>query len=79
MRLWQSFVDAAYVSDREEAYLALYQAVSELPPANKDTLAYVILHLQRYVCISSSSLSWQIHCCFCYKAVVKWAEMLICC
>ena len=45
--LWQDFVNAASCTDRDEAYSALYQAISGLPQANKDTLAYVILHLQR--------------------------------
>ena len=35
------------ISDVDDSITAMYQAVSELPSANRDTLAYVILHLQR--------------------------------
>ena len=37
-------------SDTEENGLAsTLEAIAELPPANKDTLAFIILHLQKYV------------------------------
>jgi hypothetical protein len=29
----------------------IFQAVSELPPANRDTLAYLMVHLQKYVIV----------------------------
>ncbi|TRY61890.1 hypothetical protein TCAL_14095 [Tigriopus californicus] len=41
------FVDAATNPDSTDGDAALYQAVSELPRPNRDTLAYLILHLQR--------------------------------
>ncbi|KAK3910652.1 Rac GTPase-activating protein 1 [Frankliniella fusca] len=43
---WHDFVQATEIPDPEDAQAALYQAVSELPQPNRDTLAAVILHLQ---------------------------------
>jgi Rac GTPase-activating protein 1 len=45
--LWQDFVKAAETSDPEDARAAMYQAISELPQPNRDTLAFLIMHLQR--------------------------------
>lgn len=45
--LWSNFVDAANKTDEDDSASATYQAVSELPQANRDTLAYLILHLQK--------------------------------
>lgn len=50
--LWADFVRATTISDKEDADAALYQAISELPQPNRDTLAFLILHLQR---VSSSA------------------------
>ena len=33
----------------EDILAGLLEAIAELPPCNKDTLAYIILHLQKYV------------------------------
>lgn len=41
------FVDAATNPNSTDGDAALYQAISELPRPNRDTLAYLILHLQR--------------------------------
>ncbi|XP_034178181.1 rac GTPase activating protein tumbleweed [Osmia lignaria lignaria] len=49
--LWADFVRAATIQDKQDADAALYQAISELPQPNRDTLAFLILHLQR---VSSS-------------------------
>lgn len=43
---WHDFVQATEIPDSEDAQAALYQAVSELPQPNRDTLAALILHLQ---------------------------------
>lgn len=59
-RLWERFVKAA--EDGSDGEAGLYQAISELPQANRDTLAYLIIHLQK-VCespqtgMSASSLA----------------------
>ncbi|XP_070566404.1 rac GTPase-activating protein 1-like [Ptychodera flava] len=46
-RLHSHFVRAAEMYDETDSHTAIYQAVSELPQCNRDTLAYMILHLQR--------------------------------
>ena len=33
--------------DSEEGLAATLEAIAHLPPSNKDTLAYLILHLQK--------------------------------
>lgn len=43
-RLHQRFMEAAEIED-EGGTVAIYKAISELPPANKDTLASILLHL----------------------------------
>ncbi|XP_014475260.1 PREDICTED: rac GTPase-activating protein 1-like [Dinoponera quadriceps] len=49
--LWADFVRATMITDKQDADAALYQAISELPQPNRDTLAFLMLHLQR---VSSS-------------------------
>ncbi|XP_077868853.1 rac GTPase-activating protein 1-like [Saccoglossus kowalevskii] len=46
-KLHADFVKAGQYCDDSDAQTAIYQAVSELPQSNRDTLAYIILHLQR--------------------------------
>ncbi|KAK3731508.1 hypothetical protein QZH41_008539 [Actinostola sp. cb2023] len=46
-RLWPSFTNAAVNQDDNDSNSGLYQAVSELPQANRDTLAFMMKHLQR--------------------------------
>lgn len=45
--LWHDFVKAAEISDPDDARAAMFQAISELPQPNRDTLAFLIMHLQR--------------------------------
>lgn len=45
--LWRDFVRASELQDPEDRMTNLYQAVSELPEANRDTLAFMMCHLQR--------------------------------
>lgn len=37
------------ISDEDNSIAAMYQAVGELPQANRDTLAFLMVHLQRYI------------------------------
>ncbi|XP_014211402.1 rac GTPase-activating protein 1-like isoform X2 [Copidosoma floridanum] len=45
--LRDDFARAANMEDKVDSEAALYQAISELPQPNRDTLAFLILHLQR--------------------------------
>ncbi|CAH0548067.1 unnamed protein product [Brassicogethes aeneus] len=45
--LWRSFVSAIEQKDRRDTDPALYHAISQLPQPNRDTLAYMVLHLQK--------------------------------
>uniref|UniRef100_A0A8C5N8Z1 Rac GTPase-activating protein 1 n=1 Tax=Gouania willdenowi TaxID=441366 RepID=A0A8C5N8Z1_GOUWI len=46
-RLNQAFMDAAEVGDDDNSLALMYQSISDLPKANRDTLAFLVLHLQR--------------------------------
>uniref|UniRef100_A0A8C5LML7 Rac GTPase-activating protein 1 n=1 Tax=Leptobrachium leishanense TaxID=445787 RepID=A0A8C5LML7_9ANUR len=46
-RLNKTFMDAAEIPDDGNSVAAIYQAVDELPSANRDTLAFLMIHLQR--------------------------------
>uniref|UniRef100_A0A3B4F1A7 Rac GTPase-activating protein 1 n=1 Tax=Pundamilia nyererei TaxID=303518 RepID=A0A3B4F1A7_9CICH len=46
-RLNRSFMDAAEISDDDNSIALMYQTIGDLPQPNRDTLAFVILHLQR--------------------------------
>ncbi|NWY50855.1 RGAP1 protein, partial [Chionis minor] len=46
-RLNKTFMGAAEISDEDNSIAAMYQAVGELPQANRDTLAFLMMHLQR--------------------------------
>ncbi|KAM4702187.1 rac GTPase-activating protein 1 [Discoglossus pictus] len=46
-RLNKTFMTAAEISDDDNSIAAIFQAVDELPAANRDTLAYLMIHLQR--------------------------------
>jgi len=46
LSLWQVFVDAANNPDTTDSETAMYQAISELPQPNRDTLSYLVVHLQ---------------------------------
>lgn len=45
--LWLDFIKAADIEDSQDSQTALYQAISQLPQANRDSLAFLILHWQR--------------------------------
>ncbi|XP_018567297.1 rac GTPase-activating protein 1-like [Anoplophora glabripennis] len=46
-KLWNDFVQAVEAKDERDIVPTLYQVISELPQPNRDTLAYMILHLQK--------------------------------
>ncbi|KAG9491810.1 hypothetical protein GDO78_000361 [Eleutherodactylus coqui] len=46
-RLNKDFMVAAEISDEDNSIAAIYQAIDELPAANRDTLAFLMIHLQR--------------------------------
>ncbi|NWT34918.1 RGAP1 protein, partial [Cardinalis cardinalis] len=46
-RLNKTFMEAAEILDEDNSIAAMYQAVGELPQANRDTLAFLMVHLQR--------------------------------
>jgi len=45
--LWDSFVRIADINDEMDVQTTVYSLVPDLPQPNRDTLAYLILHLQR--------------------------------
>jgi len=45
--MWSQFTEAANNPDLTDAESQLCQAVSELPPPNRDTLAFFMVHLQK--------------------------------
>ena len=45
--LWDSFVRIADLKDEADVQTTVYSLIPELPQPNRDTLSYVVLHLQR--------------------------------
>ncbi|XP_022063052.1 rac GTPase-activating protein 1 [Acanthochromis polyacanthus] len=46
-RLNHPFMEAAEVSDDDNSIALMYQTIGDLPQPNRDTLAFLVLHLQR--------------------------------
>ena len=46
--LWKNFTNAVQMIDDKAIESELRTAIDRLPQANRDTLAFLILHLQRY-------------------------------
>ncbi|KAM4610624.1 rac GTPase-activating protein 1 [Polymixia lowei] len=46
-RLNQAFMEAAEIADDDNSIAQIYQTISDLPQANRDTLAFLVIHLQR--------------------------------
>lgn len=46
-RLNRPFMNAAEVEDDDNSFALMYQTISDLPQANRETLAFMVLHLQR--------------------------------
>lgn len=55
--LHEAFSDAATTGDDTDSTIALYQCVSELPEANRDTLAFLIVHFQKVAQSPSCQMS----------------------
>ena len=47
--LWANFSNAVQMIDDKDIEQQLIAAINFLPQANRDTMAYLILHLQRFV------------------------------
>lgn len=47
--LWKSFTSIADMSDEMDVQTTIYSLIPDLPQPNRDTLAYLILHIQRFV------------------------------
>lgn len=45
--LWKDFSNAVQETDENEAVRQLFKAINQLPQANRDTLAFLVMHLQR--------------------------------
>lgn len=45
--LWKDFANAVQNREDEQAARDLFSAINRLPTANRDTLAFIIQHLQR--------------------------------
>uniref|UniRef100_H2ML86 Rac GTPase-activating protein 1 n=1 Tax=Oryzias latipes TaxID=8090 RepID=H2ML86_ORYLA len=43
----RAFMDAAEVSDDDNSKALMYQTIADLPQPNRDTLAFLVIHLQR--------------------------------
>nr|XP_023660740.1 rac GTPase-activating protein 1 [Paramormyrops kingsleyae] len=46
-RLNRAFMEAAETTDDDNSIALMYQTISDLPQANRDTLAFLMIHLQR--------------------------------
>lgn len=45
--LWTKFANSAQNPDDKQAVCDLYITINQLPQANRDTMAFLMLHLQR--------------------------------
>ncbi|XP_034415267.1 rac GTPase-activating protein 1 [Cyclopterus lumpus] len=46
-RLHKTFMDASELPDEDNSTAIMYQAIAQLPKVNRDTLAFLMLHLQK--------------------------------
>ncbi|XP_070846753.1 rac GTPase-activating protein 1 [Chaetodon trifascialis] len=46
-KLHRTFMEASELADEDNGTAIIYQAIAELPKANRDTLAFLMLHLHR--------------------------------
>jgi Rac GTPase-activating protein 1 len=54
-RLHNTFMAAIDAGSGEDVLAGLLEAIAELPPCNKDTLAYLILHIQKVASFSEAN------------------------
>jgi len=52
-----SFLFFSALTDEDDSLARMYQCVSELPPANRETLAAISLHLQKVAMSSETQMS----------------------
>jgi len=55
--MWGQFTEAATNPDTTDGEAQLYQAVSELPPPNRDCLAFFLSHLQKVAASTSAKMN----------------------
>ena len=60
IKVWFSFLSEK--QDKHESLSDLYQAISQLPQPNRDTIAFLILHLQRLVNTVKCGAWWSVPC-----------------
>uniref|UniRef100_A0AAY4CTH8 Rac GTPase-activating protein 1 n=1 Tax=Denticeps clupeoides TaxID=299321 RepID=A0AAY4CTH8_9TELE len=55
-RLNRSFMEAAELADDDNSIALMYQTISDLPQPNRDTLAFLIIHLQKVARITENKM-----------------------
>ena len=55
--MWAQFTQAANNPDMTDGDSQLYQAVSELCPPNRDTLAFFMVHLQKVAASKAAKMN----------------------
>lgn len=72
--LWKNFANAVQNND-EVAVRELFSAINQLPQANRDTLAFIVMHLQRFVtCLYMFEFLYHIY--FQFKTMLSNANFL---
>ncbi|XP_041952727.1 rac GTPase-activating protein 1 [Alosa sapidissima] len=56
-RLNRTFMDAAEVGDEDNSIALMYQTISDLPQPHRDTLAFLVIHLQRVAQSSATKMN----------------------
>lgn len=74
---WRDFTLASDISDRTQREAEIHRIINDLPPSNQDTLAFVILHLQRWqyditICVYQKLGKNNSNVCFSVLELRKW-------